>query len=193
MPTQDELIKHLQTHDVRGQIEYVLSQSNPSYLRVKQVMAVYEAHTLKQEVFNALISCYYQVTGTLFLEAISMLAKRWERLGIDSAEKAIQQGKDDYELVAIFENGICYKAFSVYPTFDFKKLYAGLSEQMMPKSTLAGISDKLIERLAFHHSLSELDMQKVIMIAMDESLKVSDASLQKASAEFSKMNGTRRR
>ena len=55
--------------------------------------------------------------------------------------------------------------------FDFNLLRSGLSEQMVPKAALATVSKELIAKLAFLYSLTPLDMQKVVMMALDEDLK----------------------
>ncbi|MBE1554422.1 replication initiation and membrane attachment family protein [Sporosarcina limicola] len=72
--------------------------------------------------------------------------------------------------------------------FDFDLLRSGLSEQMVPKTALSSVSKGTIVKLAFLYSLTSLDMQKVIMMALDEDLKLPDERLRKAAAEFYKMN-----
>ncbi|MDV6377568.1 DnaD domain protein, partial [Sporosarcina sp. GW1-11] len=72
--------------------------------------------------------------------------------------------------------------------FNFDLFYSGLSEQMIPKSAVRGISQEIIAKLSFLYSLSPLDMQKVVMIAMDENLQVSEERLRKAASEFYKVN-----
>lgn len=72
--------------------------------------------------------------------------------------------------------------------FDFDLLRSGLSEQMVPQSALSAVSKKSIAQLAFLYSLTPLDMQKVIMMALDEDLKLPEDRLRKSAAEFYKMN-----
>lgn len=72
--------------------------------------------------------------------------------------------------------------------FDFELLRSGLSEQMVPKASLSAVSKEVIEKLAFLYSLNPLDMQKVIMMALDEDLKLPEDRLRKAAAEYYKMN-----
>ncbi|WP_040286208.1 replication initiation and membrane attachment family protein [Sporosarcina koreensis] len=72
--------------------------------------------------------------------------------------------------------------------FDFDMMMSGLSEQMVPRSAIAGISHQLIAKLAFLYSLSPLDMQKVIMMALDENLEVPEERLRRAATEFYKVN-----
>ncbi|AXI01307.1 helicase DnaB [Sporosarcina sp. PTS2304] len=72
--------------------------------------------------------------------------------------------------------------------FNFDLFYSGLSEQMIPKSSVRKISQEMIAQLAFLYTLSPLDMQKVMMIAIDENLQVTEESVRKAALEFYKMN-----
>jgi len=76
----------------------------------------------------------------------------------------------------------------LHSEFDFDLLNSGLSEQMVPKASLSSVSKKLIAKLAFLYSLTPLDMQKVIMMALDENLKLPEDRLRKSAAEFYKMN-----
>ncbi len=72
--------------------------------------------------------------------------------------------------------------------FNFDLFYNGLSEQMIPKASLRAVSQEVIASLAFLYSLSALDMQKVVMIAMDENHQLTEEKIRKAAAEFYKMN-----
>ena len=60
-------------------------------------------------------------------------------------------------------------------------LRSGLSEQMVPKASLSSVSKESIAKLAFLYSLTPLDMQKVIMMALDEDLKLPEDRLRKVS------------
>lgn len=73
-------------------------------------------------------------------------------------------------------------------TFDFRLLYSGLSEQMIPQSTLSTVPRVLIAKLAFMYALTPLDMQKVVMMAIDENFQLPEARLRKAAADFYKMH-----
>ncbi|WP_203246680.1 replication initiation and membrane attachment family protein [Sporosarcina beigongshangi] len=75
--------------------------------------------------------------------------------------------------------------------FDFDLLRSGLSEQMVPQSALSTVSKLMIAKLAFLYTLNPLDMQKVVMMALDEDLKLPEERLRKAAAEFYKMNVTK--
>lgn len=72
--------------------------------------------------------------------------------------------------------------------FDFDLFRSGLSEQMVPKSSLATVSKTFIAKLAFMYALSPIDMQKVVMIALDDQLEIQPARLRKSAAEYYKMN-----
>lgn len=72
--------------------------------------------------------------------------------------------------------------------FDFDLLHSGLTEQMVPRAALTSVSKSLIAKLAFLYSLTPLDMQKVVMMALDEHLQIQEARLRKTAADFYKMN-----
>ena len=76
----------------------------------------------------------------------------------------------------------------LHSDFDFDLLRSGLSEQMVPKASLSSVSKESIAKLAFLYSLTPLDMQKVIMMALDEDLMLPEDRLRKSAAEFYKMN-----
>lgn len=76
----------------------------------------------------------------------------------------------------------------VESSFDFDLLKAGLSEQMVPQAALTAVSKETIAKLAFLYSLTPLDMQKVVMMALDEDLQLPEDRLRKAATEFYKMN-----
>lgn len=73
-------------------------------------------------------------------------------------------------------------------SFDFDLLRSGLSEQMVPQAAWGAVSKETIAKLAFLYSLTPLDMQKVVMMALDEDLQLPEDRLRKAAAEFYKMN-----
>ncbi|WP_318614253.1 replication initiation and membrane attachment family protein [Sporosarcina sp. YIM B06819] len=79
----------------------------------------------------------------------------------------------------------------VQSEFDFDLLRSGLSEQMVPQAALSTVSKAMIAKMAFLYTLNPLDMQKVVMMALDEDLKLPEERLRKAAAEFYKMNVTK--
>jgi len=187
MYTDSEVIKNFQTLDIEEHIKMLLDNNMPNHTTSKQILAVYKAHSLNQEVFNALISFCHQVIGMVFLESIIPLAKRWERLGIDTAEKAMEQARFEYEVISTFESGITLNAKFMYSNFDYNQFRSGLSEHMVPKETLSSIAKDTIVKLAFLYSFTPIDMQKVVIMALDEDLKLSEDRLRKSSAELFKM------
>lgn len=72
--------------------------------------------------------------------------------------------------------------------FDFELFRSGLSEQMVPQSSLSTVSKVFIAKLAFMYALTPIDMQKVVMMALNEHLEIQPARLRKAAAEYYKMN-----
>lgn len=79
-----------------------------------------------------------------------------------------------------------------YTDFDFNLFRSGLSEQMVPKSSIASVSKELIEKLAFLYSLSPLDMQKVVMMALDgNNMQIPEERLRKAAVDYYKINISR--
>lgn len=74
------------------------------------------------------------------------------------------------------------------PQFDYELMIAGLSEQMVPRAAISSVSKSFIEKLAFLYSLTPIDMQKVMMMALDEDLKLSEERLRKAAADYYKVN-----
>lgn len=74
-----------------------------------------------------------------------------------------------------------------FEQFDFDLLQAGLSEQLVPSSTLTLEVRDAIAKLAFLYHLTPIDMQKVVILALDDDLKISQERLRKAAADFYKL------
>lgn len=74
-----------------------------------------------------------------------------------------------------------------YGQFDFDLLRAGLSEQLVPSSALTAESRLMIAKLAFLYKLSPLEMQKVVIMALDDSMKLPVERLKKAAADYYKI------
>lgn len=74
-----------------------------------------------------------------------------------------------------------------YEQFDFQLLQAGLSEQLVPVSTLTLNMKEEIAKIAFLYNLTPLDMQKIVILAIDDNLKLSPERLRKAAADFYKL------
>ena len=101
-------------------------------------------------------------------------------IGVDSGEDHAVKGRSE-------PPGVPF----VQTDFDFDLLRSGLSEQMVPQAALSTVSKDMIAKLAFMYTLNPLDMQKVVMMALDEDLKLPEERLRKAAAEFYKMNVTK--
>ncbi|GLC88328.1 helicase DnaB [Lysinibacillus piscis] len=71
--------------------------------------------------------------------------------------------------------------------FDFELLKAGLSEQLVPASLLTVDIREMIAKIAFLYHLNALDMQKVVILALDDDLGISKERLRKAAADFYKL------
>lgn len=78
-----------------------------------------------------------------------------------------------------------------YEDFDFSLLQDGLSEQLVPKSAMTTEAKEVIAKLAFLYNLSPVEMQKVVILALDDELRLSDARLKKACAEYYKLTVSR--
>lgn len=74
-----------------------------------------------------------------------------------------------------------------FEQFDFHLLQAGLSEQLVPSSALTLEVREAIAKLAFLYHLTPLDMQKVVILALDDDLKISQERLRKAASDFYKL------
>ena len=74
-----------------------------------------------------------------------------------------------------------------FEQFDFNLLQAGLSEQLVPSAALTTEAREVIAKLAFLYRLSPLDMQKVVVIALDEQMKLTEERLKKAAADYYKL------
>ncbi|QDQ03305.1 helicase DnaB [Lysinibacillus fusiformis] len=92
------------------------------------------------------------------------------------------------ELQVGTENSKPQKVYPFYfEQFDFELLQAGLSEQLVPSSLLTLDVREAIAKLAFLYRLTALDMQKVVILALDDDLGISQERLRKAAADFYKL------
>ena len=74
-----------------------------------------------------------------------------------------------------------------FEQFDFDLLRAGLSEQLVPSSALTAEARHMIAKLAFLYHLSPLEMQKAVVLALDETMKLPLDRLKKAAADYYKI------
>jgi len=74
-----------------------------------------------------------------------------------------------------------------YEQFDFDLLQAGLSEQLIPSSVFTVEVKEWIAKLAFLYQLSPLDMQKIVILAIDDDMNISLERLKKAARDYYKL------
>ena len=74
-----------------------------------------------------------------------------------------------------------------YEQFNFELLKEGLSEQLVPSSALTVDAKEMISKLAFLYMLTPMDMQKVVLMALDENMSLTTERLKKASADYYKL------
>ncbi|RUL56405.1 MULTISPECIES: replication initiation and membrane attachment family protein [Lysinibacillus] len=74
-----------------------------------------------------------------------------------------------------------------FEQFDFNLLMSGLSEQLIPSSSISLEVKETIAKLAFLYHLSPLDMQKVVILALDENMHIHSDKLRKAAADYYKL------
>lgn len=71
--------------------------------------------------------------------------------------------------------------------FDFDLLKSGLSEVMIPSHVLTLPVKELIAKVAFLYSFNPIDMQKVVMLAIDDQNRITEERLKKSAADFYKL------
>ncbi len=71
--------------------------------------------------------------------------------------------------------------------FDFDLLKSGLSEVMIPSHVLTLPVKELIAKVAFLYSFNPIDMQKVVMLAIDDQNRITEDRLKKSAADFYKL------
>lgn len=71
--------------------------------------------------------------------------------------------------------------------FDFDLLLDGLSEHLLPRKLLTANVKKMIAKLAFLYSYSPLDMQKIIILAVDDPTHLSTERLRKSCEDYFKI------
>ncbi|MFC4714531.1 replication initiation and membrane attachment family protein [Planococcus dechangensis] len=74
--------------------------------------------------------------------------------------------------------------------FDFALLRQGLSEQLVPKRVLTASIRKWIGKLAFLYGFGPLEMQKVILLAIEDDYKLDAEALRRAASDYYKMTVT---
>ncbi len=74
-----------------------------------------------------------------------------------------------------------------YEDFDFNLLRTSLSEQLVPSSILTAEVKATIAKLAFLYHLTPFDMQKIVLLALDDQMILSDLRLKKEAADYYKL------
>ncbi|MDN4493646.1 replication initiation and membrane attachment family protein [Ureibacillus aquaedulcis] len=74
-----------------------------------------------------------------------------------------------------------------FEQFDFNLLMSGLSENLIPSSSITAEVKEVIAKLAFLYHLSPMDMQKVVILALDDNVHISIDRLKKAAADYYKL------
>ncbi|WP_017379896.1 replication initiation and membrane attachment family protein [Paenisporosarcina sp. TG-14] len=72
--------------------------------------------------------------------------------------------------------------------FDFDLLKSGLSEVMIPSNVLTLPVKEMIAKMAFLYSLNAIDMQKVLMMAIDDQNRITEERLKKTAADYYKLS-----
>ncbi|MFO6497875.1 MULTISPECIES: replication initiation and membrane attachment family protein [Bacillus] len=68
--------------------------------------------------------------------------------------------------------------------FDFQLFLAGLSETLIPRKALTDQVKETIKKLAFLYGIDPLDMQNVVMSAVDEHDTITSEALRKAASDW---------
>ncbi|EGA88702.1 replication initiation and membrane attachment family protein [Planococcus donghaensis MPA1U2] len=71
--------------------------------------------------------------------------------------------------------------------FDFDLLRQGLSEQLVPKKVLTATIKDFITKLSYLYSWGPLEMQKVILLAIEDDYKLTVEGLKKSASEYYKL------
>lgn len=79
------------------------------------------------------------------------------------------------------------KGIPFHYEFDFSLLFAGLSEQMIPTKAFNGSVKDTIRKLAFLYSFTPIDMQKVVLLALDDGFSITEERLKKAAVDYYKL------
>ncbi|WP_033541349.1 replication initiation and membrane attachment family protein, partial [Planococcus sp. CAU13] len=79
------------------------------------------------------------------------------------------------------------KGYKAEYDFDFSLLHQGLSEQLVPKRVLTAPIKESICKLAFLYGWGPLEMQKVILLAIDDDYRLTIEGIKKSASEYYKM------
>ncbi|WP_422122985.1 replication initiation and membrane attachment family protein [Planococcus sp. X10-3] len=79
------------------------------------------------------------------------------------------------------------KGYKAEYDFDFSLLHQGLSEELVPKRVLTAAIKDTICKLAFLYGWGPLEMQKVILLAIDDDYRLTIEGIKKSASEYYKM------
>lgn len=71
--------------------------------------------------------------------------------------------------------------------FDFTLLHQGLSEQLVPRRVLTLVIREFISKLAYLYGWGPLDMQKVVLLAIEDDYRLTVEGLKRAASEYYKL------
>lgn len=121
-------------------------------------------------------------------------ARYAKQVNKEDFEEVSRSFTDVYKPVTVrmnFEEAEFEKLPVSYPfyveQFDFNLLRAGLTEQLVPTKALTAEVREHIAKLAFMYKLTPIEMQKVVILAFDDDMKLSLERLKKAAADYYKI------
>src|SRR5690606_4867066 len=71
--------------------------------------------------------------------------------------------------------------------FDFTLLRQGLSEQLVPRRVLTAVIREFISKLAYLYGWGPLEMQKVVLLAIEDDYRLTVEGLKRAASEYYKL------
>lgn len=80
--------------------------------------------------------------------------------------------------------------YEIEQDFDFALLRQGLSEQLVPKRVLTPAIRNYIVKLSFLYGFGPLEMQKVVLLAIEDDYRLDEEGLRKAASDYYKMTVT---
>ncbi len=80
--------------------------------------------------------------------------------------------------------------YSMDEDFDFALLRQGLSEQLVPKRVLTPLIRTWIGKLAFLYGFGPMEMQKIVLLAIEDDFRLDVEGLRKAASDYYKMTVT---
>ncbi len=177
------LLKTWQKSDENGRMFYYELEAplDPESFLKDPLLSMFLLNKIGEQAYKQLRSRYIQKAGwnegyrevsRTFLDVFKPSTKGESAISI---EEEYQSKRKTGKIPFYYEN------------FDFALLQEGLSEQLVPKSALSFEAKEIISKLAYLYNLGPIEMQKVVILALDEELRLSEARLTKACAEYYKL------